>query len=131
MAACSKKIIVVKFIFSVLLVVQSALAVAAAESQCSSSRARTGGKVSDSGPAASKAYFEQLVTTAERLRRSAAAADAEWLKTEGLIRRSREEAAGGNWSTAIGLAQKACFQASLALQQAARESAAWQSRVVH
>jgi len=108
-----------RLLFGVLLVIQSVAVASAEEPACHPAQPH------------SQAVFEQLLATAERLRKTAAAADAEWLKTESLLVRSRQQATDGNWKAAFPLAQKACLQAGLALQQAAYEAQAWRHRVVH
>ena len=118
---------VVGFIFSLLLVIQSALAISAEEPECRPPR----GQYSDNSDETNKEYFEQQFSVAEQLRQAAAAAGAEWLETEGLLIRSQEEADNADWSTALQLVQKACLQAELALQQAEYESEAWKGRVVN
>lgn len=118
---------IASFFFILLLVIQSALAVSAEESECHPSKEQ----YSDSSPETNRKYFEQQFTVAEHLRQAAAAAGAEWLKTEGLLVRSQEAAGNGEWSAAFQLVQKACLQAELALQQAEYESEAWKRRVVN
>lgn len=118
---------IAKFFFGLLLVIQPALAVSAEESECQPPK----GQLSGSSRETNRKYFEQQVSVAERLRQTAASKDAEWLETENLLIRSREEAGDGNWNAAFQLLQKACVQAELALQQAEYESQAWKSRVVN
>jgi len=107
-----------KVLFCLSLIIQSAVAAGMEETECRPAQAN------------SRAGFEQLFATAERLRQAAADADAEWLKTESLLTRSQQQAAEGNWNTAFQLAQKACRQAWQALQQAEHEAQAWKHRVV-
>jgi hypothetical protein len=117
---------IIRFLLAFLFVIQSALVAGAEESECGPSRL----KGSDISFEQNKRHFEQQITVAEQLRQAAANAGAEWLETEGLLVRSRKEASGGNWSTALELVQKACRQAELALQQSKYESEAWKSRVI-
>ncbi len=105
----------VRFFFILLLVVQPAYVAGAEESECNPYQ---------------DIKFEQQFAVAEQLRQLAATAGAEWLETEGLLVRSRQEAESGNKSVALELVQKACRQAELSLQQAKYESEAWKSRVV-
>ena len=117
----------VRFFIGLIFVILPALAVSAEESECDLPK----GQFSDSNSGINREYFEQQISVAERLRQTAASKDAEWLETENLLIRSREEAGDGNWNTAFQLLQKACVQAELALQQAEYESQAWKSRVVN
>jgi hypothetical protein len=109
-----------RFVLGSLFAIQSTLVVSAEESECQ--------LLPVGDPEGSN--FEQQFTTAEQLRQTAASAGAEWLKTEELLLQSRAEAKNENWSPALQLAQKACQQAELALQQAEYESEAWKHRVV-
>ncbi len=74
--------------------------------------------------------FERQLAEAELLRLEAAAAGAEWLRTESLLDQAREEAARGDTDAALALVDKARFQAEAALLQAEYESTAWQERVI-
>jgi hypothetical protein len=105
----------IRFFLTLLLVIQSAHLAGAEELKCDPSQ---------------DINFEQQFAVAEQLRKQAAAEGAEWLATEGLLIRSREEAGSGNWSPALELVQRACLQAETALQQAQHESEAWKSRVI-
>ena len=109
-----------RFVLGSLFAIQSTLVVSAVESECQ--------LLPVGDPEGSN--FEQQFTTAEQLRQTAASADAEWLKTEELLIQSQAEARSENWNSAHSLAQKACQQAELALQQAEYESEAWKHRVV-
>ena len=117
---------IARFIFTLLLVVQPVVAVSAEESKCFSPPEQD----LAGSPGNQRLYFEQRLSAAEHLRKAAASAGAEWLKTESLLIRAREEAASGNWNPALQLTAKACQQAELALQQAQYESEAWKSRVI-
>jgi hypothetical protein len=117
---------IVRFIVGLLFVVQPVLAISAEGSKCDLPQQQ----VSGSSPGEERALFEQSLTTTDHLRQMAATAGAEWLETEGLLIRAREEARDSNWKTAFQLVQKACHQAELALQQAEYESGAWKNRVV-
>lgn len=77
-----------------------------------------------------KEAFRQAHDEAECLRKAAAAARAEWIETESLLKRSMEAADSGEWEEASQLVQKAHFQARTALQQAEHEAEAWKHRVV-
>ena len=118
---------IVRIFFGLIFVILSALAVSAEESECQPPK----GQFSDSSPETNRKFFEQQISVAEHLRQTAASKGAEWLETENLLIRSREEAGDGNWDAAFQLLQKACAQAELALQQAEYESKAWKSRVVN
>jgi hypothetical protein len=120
------KFMIIIFLSSLLLLARPALAMKAAETQCATPAAYD----FDANPGKASEHFEQLFTRAEQLRQAAAHDGAEWLATEALLSRSREVAATGNWSEANHLAQKACQQADLALQQAELEAQAWKDRVV-
>ena len=74
--------------------------------------------------------FKRLHDSAECLRKKAATRGAEWLETESLLQRALEEAAEGHKETAIQLLMKAHLQAVRALEQADRETEAWQHRVI-
>ena len=74
--------------------------------------------------------FERQWAEAEQLRLEAAAAGAEWLKTEALLDQARDEAAEGDMDAALALVEKARFQSEAALRQADYESTAWQNRVI-
>lgn len=115
-----------KFFFVLLFVVQPVVVVCAEESKCFSPPEEDPAN----GPGNQKLHFEQQFSVAENLRQAAAGAGAEWLKTESLLIRAREEAASGNWNPALQLTAKACQQAELALQQAQYESEAWKIRVI-
>ena len=117
---------IARLIFTLLFVVQPVVAVSAEESKCFSPPQQDPA----SSPANQKQYFEQRFSAAEHLRQAAASAGAEWLKTESLLIRAREEAASGNWNPALQLTAKACQQAELALQQAQYEAEAWKGRVI-
>ena len=82
------------------------------------------------GAAGCTTTFERQWAEAEQLRLEAAAAGAEWLKTEALLDQAREEAAEGNMDAALALVEKARFQSAAALRQADYESTAWQERVI-
>ena len=118
---------IVRIFFGLIFVILPALAVSAEESKCDLPK----GQFSDSNSGINREYFEQRISVAEHLRQTAASKGAEWLETENLLIRSREEAGDGNWNVAFQLLQKACVQAELALQQAEYESKAWKSRVVN
>lgn len=76
------------------------------------------------------ATFEQRIVEAERLRAEAAAAGSEWLDTEDLLNRAKDEAANENMEAACSLLELAVFQAKMAIQQAEHEAEAWIKRVV-
>lgn len=71
-----------------------------------------------------------MIEQAEAARREAAERGAEWLATRSLIEQARREADEGNWRQAADLAEQALQQGNLAVEQAERESGAWQDRVV-
>ena len=112
--------------FILMFVLQPVVAVSAEESKCFSPQEQ----IPADSPGNQKLHFEQQFNVAENLRQAAASAGAEWLKTESLLVRAREEAASGNWNQALQITAKACQQAELALQQAQYESEAWKSRVI-
>jgi len=117
---------IARFVFTLMFVLQPVVAVSAEESKCFSP-----GEQDPAGrPGNQKLHFEQQFSAAEQLRQAAASAGAEWLKTESLLIRAREEATSSNWNQALQLTAKACQQAELALQQAQYESEAWKSRVI-
>jgi len=116
----------IRFVFTLLFVLQPVMAVSAEESKCFSSGEQNPANSSGN----QKQYFEQQFKVAENPRQAAASVGAEWLKTETLLIRAREAAASGNWNPALQLTAKACQQAELALQQAQYESEAWKSRVI-
>lgn len=74
--------------------------------------------------------FEQQYAEAERLRVEAAAAGAEWLQTEDLLKLARNEAVQQNMDAALVLVEQARFQAETAIRQAETEAEAWRGRVV-
>jgi hypothetical protein len=76
------------------------------------------------------ATFEQRIVEAERLRAEAAAAGSEWLDTEELLSRAKDEAANENMEAACSLLELAVFQANTAIRQAEHEADAWHKRVV-
>jgi hypothetical protein len=76
------------------------------------------------------ATFEQRIIEAEHLRAKAAAAGSEWLDTEALLNRAKDEAANENMEAACSLLELAVFQASAAIRQAEHEKDAWRKRVV-
>jgi hypothetical protein len=76
------------------------------------------------------ATFDQQVVEAERLRAKAAAAGSEWLDTEELLNRAKDEAANENMEAACSLLELAVFQANTAIRQAEHEADAWRKRVV-
>jgi hypothetical protein len=76
------------------------------------------------------ATFEQRIVEAERLRAEAAAAGSEWLDTEALLNRAKDEAANENMEAACSLLELAVFQANAAIRQAEHEADAWRKRVV-
>ena len=117
---------IIRFFFILLFVVQPFVAASAEESKCFSPPEQD----LAGSPENKRLHFEQRFSAAENLRQAAASAGAEWLKTESLLARAREEAASGNWNPALQLTAKACQQAELALQQAQYESEAWKSRVI-
>lgn len=78
------------------------------------------------GPSEAASMIEQ----AEAARREAAERGAEWLATRSLIDQAREAVAMGDWQQAADLAGQALQQGNLAVEQAERESGAWQDRVV-
>lgn len=116
----------VRLIFILLFALLPVLTVATQEPECHSSP----GYDPDSSPDTQRSNFEQQFVVAERLRQLTARAGAEWLETEGLLVRSREQAGSNHWGEALQLVQKACRQAELALQQAEYESEAWKRRVI-
>jgi hypothetical protein len=71
-----------------------------------------------------------LIHQAETTRQEAAELGAEWLDTERLIRQARQAAERGDLEKAAELGRRAQQQATLAIEQAKRESQAWQRRVV-
>ena len=117
---------IIRFFFTLLMVMLFAPVAGADESECGPLQLQG----SDISSGQYERHLEQQISAAEKLRQLAASVGAEWLETEGLLFRSREEADRGNWRTALELVQKACLQAELALQQAEYESIAWKSRVI-
>jgi hypothetical protein len=79
--------------------------------------------------AADKA-FEQAWSEADALRKQAAAAGFEWLKTGELLEDARDAFAAGQPEMARERLRLAREQAGRALEQAKRESEAWKRRVV-
>jgi hypothetical protein len=76
------------------------------------------------------ASFDSRIVEAERLRAEAAAAGSEWLDTEELLNRAKDEAANENMEAACSLLELGEFQAKMAIQQAEHEAEAWSKRVV-
>ncbi len=74
--------------------------------------------------------FEQRFDEAESLRQQAAAQGYEWIATAGLLEQAEALAADGDAEGALALVEQARFQSAAALEQAEREAAAWQGRVL-
>ena len=83
---------------------------------------------SDQPPAADQVM--SLIEQAESARQRASQAGTEWLRTGQLIDEARQLAEAGNWQRADEIARAALRQSELALEQSARESSAWQDRVL-
>ena len=119
----------VLFIIGLLITFQPVLADNVEETGCVRDQ-ESSEAVSKRNKETEKDFYVRAYTEAEYLRLAAASAGAEWLKTESLLVRSKQESENENWETAIQLVQKARFQAETALRQAAYEASAWKHRVV-
>lgn len=124
------KVVVLMILTGLFLTAAPAWAITVDETGCLSPGDRAQKDDTSSDPVSREELFRQSYDEAECLRKAAAAAGAEWLETESLLRRSLEEADQGHWDTASQLVQKANFQAVRALQQAEHEATAWKQRVV-
>jgi len=112
-----------------IIVFQPVFAANTMEAECSPAQ-ETPDRSLERGHESEKDLFEHSYAEAECLRKMAAGAGAEWLKTEVLLKRSGAEAGEGSWDIAIKLVQKARFEAETALQQADFEATAWKHRVI-
>lgn len=73
--------------------------------------------------------FEQAYATASAARKQAASVGFEWRDTRKLLKRAKKAAEGGDFDTAVTLADRARFESEQAVEQAQLQADHWQDAV--